>query len=558
MRRIFLLILCLCLLTTAVHATDSVTNMDSNAVVAENGTCQMTLTFQITVTGSAEDLYFPLPGSAKDISLNGNGAKTFRRDGMRWVDLSEVVYGAGTFSLTLHYSLPDLVSKVGKSGLQLELPLLSGFSYPVERMTFSIILPGKPESRPVFSSIYHPESMDAYVEYTISDSMISGSFKQVLKDHETLSMTLSVTEEMFPQNLVKQWSLSYDDLLQYAFLLLAIVYWVFFLRSPLPRRLRRLQAPDGVTAGELGCCLSGLGVDFPLMILSWAKLGYLNIQLDRYQRVLLHKNMDMGNERSSFEMNCFKSLFGRRMTVDVGSEHFARLSRKVRKAIPGAAHYFNKKSGNMLIFRCLTAAIGAVAGYTLAIAFAYDTLWQVLLSVVLIPLGGILSWSIQDSLRGLLLRHRMELVFGIFATLAWLVLGIWAGEIGVVIFVILTQYLSGFAAMHGGRRTEGGLQARNEIWGLRKYLRTVTAEELRGILEHNPDYYFDLLPDAIALGVDKIFTRQMKDEKLTECPYLSVHGSTTTAKAWNLHLRQVIRLMDEQQRQVKWLRFLNR
>lgn len=268
MRRVFLLILCLFLLTTAVSAAESVSDMDSSAVISENGSCRMSVSFRLTVENVAEELYFPLPGGAKDISLNGTGAKTFRRDGLRWVDLSEVVYGPGTYSITLHYSLPELVSRVGASGLLLELPLLSGFSYPIERLTFSVTLPGKPETRPTFVSTYHPESVESYLKYTISDSVISGHFEQGLKDHETLVMRLSVTEEMFPRNLVKEWELSYDDLIQFGLLLLALLYWVFFLRCPLPRRLRRLQAPDGITAGELGCCLSGVGVDFPLMILS--------------------------------------------------------------------------------------------------------------------------------------------------------------------------------------------------------------------------------------------------------------------------------------------------
>lgn len=559
MRRIFLFLLCFFLLTTAVSAAESVTNMQSNAVIAPNGTCQMSLTFQITVEGSADELYFPLPSGAKDISLNGTGAKTFRSDGLRWVDLSQVVYGPGTYSLTLHYSLPDLVSKAGKSGLQLQLPLLSGFSYPIDRLDFSVTLPGKPQTRPVFTSTYHPESTENYLRYDINEAVISGHSLQGLKDHETLTMNLSVTEQMFPQNLVKVWSLSYDDLLQYGLLLIALLYWIFFLRCPIPRRLRRLQAPDGITAGELGCCLSGLGVDFPLMILSWAQMGYLNIELDRYNRVLLHKNMDMGNERSNFEMHCFKSLFGRRLTVDTGSEHFARLSRKASKAVPGAAHYFNKKSGNTLIFRCLTAAIGAVAGYTHAIAFAYDTLWQVTLSVFLVPLGALLSWSIQDAVRSTLLRQRLDLLLGIFACIVWLILGIWAGEAGVAIFVILIQLIAGFATAHSGRRTEGGIQARNEIWGLRKYLRTVTFGELQRILEHNPDYYFDLAPDALALGVNKIFAKQFKDEKMTECPYLQVAGSkAATAKEWDQYLRQVVRQLDVARQKVKWKRLFNR
>ncbi len=559
MRRVFLVILCLLLLTTAVNATGSVTEMQSNAALASDGTCQISLFIQLTVDSSDSDLRFPLPRNAKDISLNGATAKTFRADSLRWVDLSPVVYGPGNYSLTLHYSLPDLVTEVEKTGLVLTLPLLSGFSYPIESMEFVITLPGKPEEMPHFTSTYHPESMDSFLEYTVEGSVITGYFVQGLKDHETLTMTLPVTEKLFPQNIAKQWSLSYDDLLQYGLLLLALAYWLIFLRCGLPHRLRRVQAPDGITAGQLGCVLSGLGVDYSMMVLSWAQMGYLTIQLDRHNRVLLHKQMDMGNERSEFEVRCFKTLFGKRDRVDGSSEHFARLGRKVGKTIPGAGHYFRKSSGNPMIFRYIAAGIGAVAGYSLAIAFASDTVWQVILAILLVPFGAVSSWLIQTGVRGVHLRHRLELLIGAGCALVWVILGNWSGEGAVAIFVIVSQFLAGFAAMHGSRRTESGLQARNEIFGLRKYLKTITPEEVRRILENNPDYYFTMVPYAMALGVDKAFTRPFGEQPLSTCPYLQINGGATlTARQWDERLRQAVRILDDRQRKLVWEKLFGR
>lgn len=559
MRRVFLAILCLLLLTTAVSAAGSVTEMQSNAALAADGTCQISLFIQLTVDSRDDDLRFPLPGNAKDISLNGAAAKTSRADSLRWVDLSSVVYGPGNYSLTLHYSLPDLVTEVEKNGLMLTLPLLSGFSYPIEGMEFSITLPGMPEEMPKFSSTYHPESMESYLEYTVDGPVISGYFLQGLKDHETLTMTLPVTERLFPQNMVKRWSLSYDDLIQYALLLLAAIYWLIFLRCPLPHRLRRVQAPDGITAGELGCVLCGVGVDFPMMVLSWAQMGYLTIELGRNRRVILHKTMDMGNERSEFEVRCFKTLFGKRDRVDGSGEHFARLGRKSGKTIPGAWHYFKKSSGNPLIFRCIAAGIGAAAGYSLAVAFATDTVWQVILAILLVPLGAVLSWLIQTGVRGIQLRHRLDLLIGAGCCLLWVILGNWSGEGAVTIFVIVSQFLAGFAAIHGSRRTETGLQARNEILGLRKYLKSITTEELRRILEHNPDYYFTMAPYAMALGVDRAFARQFGENQLSACPYLQISGGATlTAWQWNERLRQVVRILDERQRKLFWEKLFKR
>ena len=559
MRRIVILLLCLCLLTTAVHAAGSVTDLQSNAFISADGTCQISLELSLTMDGTETDLRFPLPGTAKDITLNGGAAKTSRSDSRRWVDLSSVIYGAGKYTVYLHYSLPDLVTEQGKGSLVLTLPLLSGFAYPIDHMGFSITLPGAPENTPFFFSTYYPESMESVMEYSVEGSIITGHMRNGLNDHENLTMTLEVSESMFPQDIAKRWSLSYDDLLQYALLLLALAYWLIFLRCPLPRGVRRLQAPDGMTAGQLGCVMGGLGVDFSMMVLSWAQMGYLSIYMDRHNRVTLYKTMDMGNERSEFEVRTFKTLFGKREKVDGSGEHYARLGRKVGRVIPGAWHYFKKHSGNPLIFRCLAAAIGAVSGYSLAIAFAPDTAGQVVLAVLLVPLGAVVSWLIQTGIRGIPLRHRLDLLIGAGGAALWLFLSLIAGEGIVGFLVVSSQILAGFAAIHGGRRTEAGLQARNEIFGLRKYLRSVTQEELLPITQNNPEYYFAMVPAALALGVDRAFARQFGREKLPECPYLSVYGRTSlSAQQWNELLRQVVRILDERQRKLVWEKLFGR
>ena len=362
MRRIFLFLLCCLLLTTAVSAAGTVTDLQSNTVLSADGSCRVTQTIHLTVDSEMGDLRYPVPEDAAHILLNGSSAKFTPSGGLNWVDLSPAVYGPGTYTLTLNYSLPELVAKEQGSEAVLTLPLLSGFSYPIDRMEFSVTFPGEAKGTPQFSSTYYPESMGSHMQYVMVGNTLSGYTLQGLKDHESLTLTMTVPADMFPEAMTRRWSLSTDDLLQYALLLLAFAYWLIFLRNPLPRRSRRVQPPDGLTAGELGCCVGALGVDFPLMVLSWAQMGYLTVQIDRHGRVILRKVMDMGNERSEFEMRFFKTLFGRRTTVDGGSEHFARLSRKAGKTIPGAWHYFKKGSGNPMIFRCIATGIGAVAG----------------------------------------------------------------------------------------------------------------------------------------------------------------------------------------------------
>ena len=547
MRRLVLFLLCCFLLTTAVFANDTVTHLQSNTTISENGTCRVSLTMELVIE-SESDLRFPLPEDARDITLNGASAETSRSNGMRWVNLSVAAHGPGRHTLHLQYTLTDRVEEQKNGTLLLRLPLLSGFSYPIEKMDFSITLPGKTQEKPSFTSTYYPETMDTRTEYYISGNTISGSFLYRLKDHETLTMTLPVSEELFPQPITKLWALDTVDLIRYGLTLLAAVYWLLLLRSSFPRRVRRIQPPTGITAGELGCGMVGRGVDFPMMVLSWAQMGYLSIQIDRVGRVLLRKRMDMGNERSEFEMRCFRTLFGNRHTVDAGSEHCARIGRKAGKTVLGARHYYRKITGNPYLFRLICAGIGGCAGISMANTLVADTSWRVVLGIALGGLALVVCWFIQSSGRGLHLRHRRDLMVSLAAGVFWLILSSWTDELSTGVYVVITQFLAGLACAFGGRRTELGYQVREDALGLRRYLKSMVPGEVQMILRTNPDYYFTMLPYAMALGVDGVFSRQFGSRKMPPCPYLSVGtDAPLTAKQWHQHLHRVVQVMDTRQ-----------
>lgn len=547
MRRLLIAFLCCLLLTTAVCATGTVSEMDNTTTVSSDGSCNVTLVFTMTHDGS-ETVRFPLPADAYNITVGGNSAKTSQEYLVRWVDLSKALPAAGTYTVTLNYQLPDRVTSE-KDGLILTVPLLSGFSYSVDRLQFSITLPGEIDSRPVFTSTYYPEATDSLMDFVVSGSIIAGNTTKQLKDHETLTMTLPVSKELFPQTIGKQWSMSNDDLAMFGFALAALLYWIFFLRALPPQRLRCTQPIDGMTAGDLGCCLIGQGVDFTSMVLSWAQMGYLSIRIDRSHRVLLIKQMNMGNERSDLEMRCFKTLFGGRRVIDSGSDYFARLSRKMSRTVHGASDYFHKYSGNPLIFRGLAAGIGICAGISLAAAFASDTAWRVVLSILLGAAGGAAAWMIQIAGRCLHLRKKLELLIAGVCALGWFILSRFAREEGVAIFLILSQLLAGAASAYGGRRTEAGKQAMAEVLGLRRYLATITTAQLRLILTRDPDYYFSLAPFAIALGVDRTFAHRFDDLPMESCLYLSDDRRTPkTASQWNKLLREVVTALDARQR----------
>lgn len=559
MRRLMLFVLCIALLTTAVFGADQATSIQSAATVASDGSCQVTLIASIHLDSGEDDLTFPLPASAKNVKINNARARGYRTDDAYEVNLAGITGGmAGDFTITFSYTLPAVVHTEEEVGHVLTMPLLCGFDYPVEKMEFTVTLPGTFTTKPTFSSGYHQESIESSMAYTISGATISGVLSERLQDHETLTMRLLVPEELFLQSVVSLYEDGPYRVVMAMLTALALLYWLLTLRAVPPRRVRCATPPEGISAGELGSRLVLQGADLTMMVLTWAQLGYLLITMDDSGRVFLHKRMDMGNERSGFEAHYFRSLFRRHKTIDGTGYRYAQLCRKAASEIPNVRSGFLSVSGNPKLFRALCAGIGAAAGAALGGALASSFGWRILLTIVLGIAGAVASWLIQSGCKCLHLRDKQPALIGLGCIVVWLILCVVAGQLVLAVLAIMAQILGGFAAAYGGRRSELGKQATSEILGLRRYLKTVSQEELRRILKSNPDYYYELAPYALALGVDKAFAKRFEHLHQPNCTYLITGIETRhTAMEWYPLLREAVNALNAGQKKLKFEKFMH-
>ena len=558
MRRILLFILCITLLALPVSAFSAISSATSETVVESDGTCHVTLTVSLHLDGSSAGLTFPLPESARNITVNGVSAKSSLSGGIRNVPLEDyIASGSGTF--TIRYTLSDTVAENEKEALTLTVPLLNGFSLPIEKLEFSIILPDAPEKKPLFISTYFDENTDSILEYQITGKTISGATKERLQDKETLTMTLETTKEMFPNALARRWSLDSIDLVMICIGVVAILYWLAAMRCRPAKRIRTAAIPTGMNAGEIGCRLTGQGLDLTLTVLSWAQMGYVLIQMNDHGRVLLHKRMEMGNERTETEVRLFRSLFKKRSVADATGYNYAHLCRKAMGMNPARSHTFLRSSGNPRVFRFITALIGSCGGISLAIAYAQDPAWRVVLSILFSILGFTGAWMIQSGAKSLHHRNKLPLLIAAGCSFLFLLASIPAGEMNVAIFVILGEILAGLAAFFGGMRTESGQQTASELLGLRRYLHSATKEELKRAVAMNPNYFYDLAPYALALDVDRAFARQMGNLRLPECTYLTTGmDGHMTAREFDQLLRDTVNTMDALQKRLPIDRLLGK
>ncbi len=555
MRRIAVFVCMMILLislATGVSGVSQISSAAAHATVSPDGSCQCTLTATIQLDQAADDLTFPVPKDATNITVNGNRVRARVKDSVRLIDLSSILNGmTGSFSITVNYTLHDVIHTTDADLLELQVPLLSGFAYPVQAFEFSVTLPGGFTGKPAFSSGYHQADIEKDLTYQVSGTMITGSTQKELKDHETLAIFLTVSEELFPQTSIELPDLAVLSIAITVCMVLALLYWLLFLRCLPVLPAVRPTPPEGFTAGELGSVLHLQGADLTMMVFSWAQLGYLLIHEDRHGRVTLHKQMDMGNERSNLEQRCFKKLFGKRAVVDTSGYHYAELCQMTEKLSPNLQTFVRPHSGNPRLFRALAATIGLFAGISLGITLSAGAALEWLLVCVLALFGGISCWVMQRWAYSMYSHDKSRLWVGLVLCILWLVLSAVAGLIGTGILVVISQLAAGWMAAFGGLRTEAGRHAMHQVLGLRRYLRTVDRATLQRICTGDPEYFHSLLPYALALDSDNAFARHFGNMHQPPCPYLITDGEKPiTAAQWCALMRHTANTMNARRKQL--------
>ena len=525
-----LLVCCLGLVCFRLPASavSAATRVDFTGTVNIDGDCMVSLQMNLHLDNPDADLYYPLPAKAANITVNGSSPAVTRSGNTNLVSLNRITGGqAGDYVVTITYTLPKVVAVavsdtgiVDKKTLNLSLDILSGFSYPISTMTYTITLPGDFPQTPDFYSTYRQNGLASELNLLIDGKMLTGSTKNGFNDHESVTMTMSLSPDMFPGVSTYQRT-GNPELVPMGILAgAALVYWLIFLRTFPAKRENSTMPPEGITAGELGCRLFLNGGDLSMMVLCWAQMGYILIQADG-RRILLHKRMDMGNERSLFEVRTFRGLFGEKRVIDASS-----LSQ-------------------------------VFCGICMAMNMTSIVALQVLLSLIFGILAVVSAWQMHKPAFCTMSRQKTGYILAGVAIAVWLILGLIAGVVWIPAVECLGQVLLGFPAAWGGRRTDLNRHDVAQLRGLRHYLKHMPAQDVQRLLAADPEYYFRMVPYAMALGVLHPFTQAFGKRKLPQCPYIAtrVHGSRK-AEDWETLYSDIVTRMDRRARKMeleKWM-----
>lgn len=555
---VIFMILCLVFPVNAINAASGI---NATAHVSPNGSCQISLALTLHIEEPVSKLYFPIPAGASGVRVNGSRVITSKSGDTTRINLSRFAKNiTGDVSVNLQYDLYGLVKETEIGTLELQLPLLSGFDYEISSFVFAVNLPGAVNSLPAFSSGYHQAGIEQDLTYTVEGATVSGNALKALKDHETLIMTLPVDDTLFPRVVVGTESTFVSETGMLVCGILAFLYWLIALRN-FPTATRASEPPHGFGAGQIASIVGSAGTELSLMVFSWAQLGYVLIQPDRRGKVLLHKRMDMGNERSDYEQRYFQKLFGGRQIVDATGVRYANLCILLEKKPLGIQELLHKRSGNRLVFRVLLSGIGLFGGGGIGALMGTGAALQWMLIVLLALLGALCGWRILTWTDSGLLRKNSNFYLGLLLSALWLLLGAAAGNINLGLWMVSGLLSGGILYGWGGRRTDFGKLTRAQVLGLKRYLSGSDKAQLRMACEKDPDYFFRNAPYAMALGVGKAFSRAVGKEKLERCSYLTTGmDGHMSAAGWQALLEQTLQAMDARSKRLpfeKLMRILN-
>lgn len=539
MRRLFLILLCLVMLSSTVSAADSadteITDMTTDIQLLEDGSCTVTSNITVRFSGNDANFVIPLGVDADDYSI-GIAAEVETINNVTCYILSGATAFSGQRNFSVTYRLPCQVTP--EEGVQhLDLSVLaSGFTCPINEWTFTVQFPAEFESMPELFSGYHGDT--AFNDFNIqcANGVYTGTMLTRMQDHDSLRLLLDLPEGYFDLRNMPGKTKSVDQYIFLGFALLAILYWFFRLRNGIVVPKKRKLPPGHVTPGEIGYQLTCDSPDLAALVMHWADLGYITVRRQRNGRVILTQQMEMGNERRSIEVKLFATLFRKDGNCNVQSLRYRNAAKRMRQPFGYhcARRMFSSHSGSVKLYRVLGMFAAYAAGFLSLdmLLGAYSSRW------ILIPLLSglvcVLSWLIQQGVISLLRRRwKKPLAWGLLSALILLIVANAGGSGTNMVFNIFLQVFIGATAMFGGKRSRGGRDILQHLLSFRSYLRGISGNEVRQELRMDSVFFYHMFPYAEAFGLGKRFAKRFGGIVLEPCDWLQDDGhSATTAEAF--------------------------
>jgi len=284
--------------------------------------------------------------------------------------------------------------------------------------------------------------------------------------------------------------------------------------------------PYALNPAEMGYIIDDnvSGRDVTSLIYYWASKGYLKIEMREKGKFTLHKLADMASGHKDYEYPMFNSLWQKGFddqvtsgqlensfytTVNEAAGKVRRFFKKERSLYVGsrnflwAAFAFFIVPGSFLFISVLSA----YRGFSIAGEIGASISMGICLFIVPFFIASVYRNQHKGNKRFLAVLNIFVVLVLAFVSSATFVMAYSGRALSYVSSLLSVTVICAAAVMSPviKKRTEYGTALKERSMGFRQFLLTAEKSRLEMLLKENPDYYYDILPYALVLGVSKIW-----------------------------------------------------
>lgn len=392
----------------------------------------------------------------------------------------------------------------------------------IRKVTFRITMPKDFDASKLGFSYGGAGSMQSgAVSYSLNGTVITGQLNQTLSPNQALTVRLQLPEGYFTgerQNKAPGYLI--PMMICIGLTILGLIIWYIFGRDKKCFPTVEFYPPNGYNSAETQFLLKGT-VDskgMASLIVYLASKGYLKIKEIEKQILFTHHNsfeLDKLKEYdgdNEVERTIFHGLFERRDIIfpeDLTSD-FKLCVDSAKKLITSKENKYTifEKSSVLIKPFVLVISIIMLIGINLPCVYETTGTYVTVLFPVVFPSFGLafLFTSIN--------RPKKD-IGGIIFSVVWTL-----GALGMMLPFLVIQpliddpdlmlfYVVGFVCSLiliflwsiMSKRTDLGIELLGKVKGFKKFLEVAEKDNIDTLVAENPEYFFDIMPYAYALGV---------------------------------------------------------
>lgn len=352
---------------------------------------------------------------------------------------------------------------------------------------------------------------------------ITGRTTQLLSPYEGVTLKVDLPEGAFTGD-----NNAYDPFRWTVMILAALTVggaltlWLLYGRDPQMAPVVEFKAPDGFSPAEVGYIIDEKvdNEDLSAMFIYWASHGHMRIEELPHRKFRLIKLSDLDEGHPAHEKTAFNGLWTR------GSDGIVE-AKDLKNSYYTVANTFRSKTASVFTRRKkkrlydkksdiasgIIAFMSALCFWTLCMLWAWMSSEEFLAGAMLACFMTMPYYLFAMGWKWIQRRWRrnsttvkvLTMVAMIFITLFLLLLVNVMSEESLTPFERNTLLLASLAAIllrpFIRKRTPWGHALTERVLGFRQFMMDAERDRIEQLMDENPQYFYDVLPYAIALGV---------------------------------------------------------